>query len=160
MNINELKQQINRVIGVKGDLRIQAWWMNKILNDILVYCDENGNNSISDELILNTIAKIDNIPTFTGTGTGSLVQTKEVETFVNEAPITENPLADISVDAIGDNSTVLNPIQLAKADSPISSTVSGIFISVNPLAPLKLLLPIFLTLFNLTLLIFLWCFLV
>ena len=84
MNINELKQQINRVIGVKGDLRIQAWWMNKILNDILVYCDETGNNSISDELILNTIAKIDNIPTFTGTGTGSLVQTKEVETFENQ----------------------------------------------------------------------------
>lgn len=44
MNINELKQQINRVIGVKGDLRIQAWWMNKILNDILVYCDERDNS--------------------------------------------------------------------------------------------------------------------
>ena len=49
MNINELKQQINRVIGVKGDLRIQAWWMNKILNDILVYCDERDNSKdISD----------------------------------------------------------------------------------------------------------------
>ena len=44
MNINELKQQINRVIGVKGDLRIQAWWMNKLLSDILVYCDERDNS--------------------------------------------------------------------------------------------------------------------
>lgn len=108
MNINELKQQINRVIGVKGDLRIQAWWMNKILNDILVYCDETGNNSVSDELILNAIARIDNIPAFPGTGTGSLLQTKEVETFENNntnASITDK---EITVDALGDNAVVLN----------------------------------------------------
>lgn len=49
MNINELKQQINRVIGVKGDLRVQAWWMNKLLTDILVYCDGRDNSKdISD----------------------------------------------------------------------------------------------------------------
>ena len=108
MNINELKQQINRVIGVKGDLRVQAWWMNKLLSDILVYCDENGNSSVSDELILDISARIDNIPTFAGTGTGSFVQTKEVETFENKntnASITDK---ELKVDALGDNSVVLN----------------------------------------------------
>ena len=62
MNINELKQQINRVIGVKGDLRIQAWWMNKILNDILVYCDENSTTTdITDvkTFLLNELKKLE-----------------------------------------------------------------------------------------------------
>lgn len=50
----------------------------------------------------------DNSPILKGTGVGSAVQTKEVETFENQAPAAVNPNEEIQVDAIGDNSVVLN----------------------------------------------------
>ena len=96
MNINELKQQINRVIGVKGDLRVQAWWMNKLLSDILVYCDERDNSKdISDvkrfflnELknletpIGNTIDKLENDLT----EKSKLLESKELFKVVDSLP--------------------------------------------------------------------------
>lgn len=63
---------------------------------------------LNNAFIPNSIARVGNIPNSIGTGRGSLVQTKEVETFENQAPIAENPNEEMLVDAIGDNSAVLN----------------------------------------------------
>lgn len=35
MNIQEIKNNIDRIIGTDGDLHIPSFWMNKILNEIV-----------------------------------------------------------------------------------------------------------------------------
>lgn len=39
MTRDELQALIDRVIGKKGILRLPAWWANKVLNNILDYCE-------------------------------------------------------------------------------------------------------------------------
>lgn len=36
----KLQKTINQVIGKSGNLSVPSWWMSKILNDIITYCDE------------------------------------------------------------------------------------------------------------------------
>lgn len=39
MTRKQLQALIDRVIGKKGILRVPAWWANKVLNNILDYCE-------------------------------------------------------------------------------------------------------------------------
>lgn len=52
MNIQELKNLINRIVGTKGNLRITPYWLQNILLKILSYIDYKIN------LLLEKISKI------------------------------------------------------------------------------------------------------
>ena len=56
MDTLEIKKHIDRVVGTKGNLSVPSWWMRKILNDIIEYCEED--KGISNSPAINPNSKI------------------------------------------------------------------------------------------------------
>lgn len=56
MNIQEIKTNIDRIIGTEGELHIPSFWMNKILNEIVdLIPDEPAEPTIPEDSVKNDI---------------------------------------------------------------------------------------------------------
>lgn len=47
MKSKETQKHIDRIVGTEGTLRIPSWWMHKILSDLVKYCEDNEDASVT-----------------------------------------------------------------------------------------------------------------
>lgn len=90
--IQQIQQLIDRIIGKKGILSVSSWWMNKILSDLITYCEtqeESFKLSIND--IRNKLENLINTATVEFENTDVLLEdcSKEIENLVERTEALE-----------------------------------------------------------------------
>lgn len=90
--IQQIQQLIDRIIGKKGTLSVSSWWMNKILSDLITYCEtqeESFKLSIND--VRNKLENLINTATVEFENTDVLLEdcSKEIENLVERTEALE-----------------------------------------------------------------------
>ena len=90
--IQQIQQLIDRIIGKKGTLSVSSWWMNKILSDLITYCEtqeESFKLSIND--VRNNLENLINTTTVEFENTDVLLEdcSKEIENLVERTEALE-----------------------------------------------------------------------
>ena len=136
MKRQEIKKYIDQVVGTEGNLRIPAWWMNKILSDITELSIQNKENILDVEKVIELLEKqlnftkieltdeIEGVKTdltiTKGGGSNSALQTPKGETFTDKNKYSLTTLQEVPADASGDYSVVLNGTAAATADQAVA----------------------------------------